>query len=270
MLIDNPTEEDRLLLLKSALQFVFEESFMNWYPLVLIRCCCVSIALSGLAATTLSAATVDILFDSESGWTASDPDFVSFSGGQATISESNFDNEIRLSRQFIFPASPQALSFYLVAVGTEPDEGSLPDAFNVSLLNPISLASVVPTVDVFTDAYYTRDLLNGVAQGLPATGVKSSPNATAVPLKVSLDVSALSGVAALLQFKLIGGGVDYSSSVTLNKVQLTVVPEPSSWFMILACAGLWIGRRRRTKTITARENHCIMPLSRQCKHLFRD
>ncbi len=184
------------------------------------------------------------------GWNVSDANYVSFVGGEAVMSEHLLDNEVLLWQQFTLSPNAMTLSLDLISLVTEADGGFLPDALNISLLDPLTMTSLVPTVNSVSDAYYTRDLVNGIVEGVAASGVTVLPSSSSLPLTVALDVSALSSQDVRLQFKLIGGGVDYSSSLTLDNVR-EVVPEPSSWLLFLVVGlGLFcIGRRRLTTSI---------------------
>ncbi len=223
---------------------------MSSRPLTMIRYIVFTCLFVGFTSQFSYAALVNGDFTSGStGWTLSDPTFLSFTGGQAVISESIFDFEVLFSQQFFLPTNSTILSFDILALTTEADAGFLPDAFNASLLDPNTLLPLVPTADVSTDAFYTRDLVDGVVQGIPATGVTFSPAATSLPLTVVLDVSSLSSQDVLLQFKLVGGGADFLSSVTLDNVRITAVPEPSCWLLLATALGIWTAKRRRTLSV---------------------
>jgi hypothetical protein len=192
------------------------------------------------------------------GWTtAGDSGTVTASGGQATIAESTFASETDLFLNFTVPTGAQSLQFTLNSVFADSTlaannaNGYLPDSFGASLLNPTTLASLVPTVDPTTDSFYTRDVVDGVTQGLAANGVTVSSLPGSLAL-ISVDLSSLNldGQTAEILFRLTGGTDPSSSStVTLSDVnvltQSTVtVPEPNSF--ILAVLGIvsWIGYRR--------------------------
>ncbi len=176
-----------------------------------------------------------------SGWsTAGDAGTVTASGGQATITESTFASETDLFLNFTVPTGAQSLQFTLNSVfadSTVADNnanGYLPDAFGASLLNPNTLASLVPTVDPTTDSFYTRDVVDGVTQGSAANGVTVSTPPGSLAL-ISLDLSSLNldGQSAEILFRLIGGTDPLSSStVTISNVIVNTagpaVPEPSS------------------------------------------
>jgi hypothetical protein len=164
------------------------------------------------------------------GWTVSDPALVSVVNGQAVINESATALEVDLSQTFTVPSGALSLSFTLVTVVTE-DDGNPPNAFGASLLNPNTLLPVVPTVDASTDSFYTRDLVTGVTQGQAASGVTVSPTPDALPLLITVNLpSALIGQDVTILFRLLSGGTDAGSSVTLDNVLVAAngaVPEPT-------------------------------------------
>jgi hypothetical protein len=121
------------------------------------------------------------------------------------------------------------------------------------LLNPSTLASLVPTVPSSTDSFYIRDLDPSVSQGEAASGVTVSPSPGALPLLVTVDVSAVAGQDAQFLFRLIGGGpTPDEASVTLTNVLITTsgpaVPEPSSLTLavlsIIPIGGYLVLRRK--------------------------
>jgi hypothetical protein len=198
------------------------------------------------------------------GWTVSDAVYVTVNGsGQAVISESLTDAEVTLYQDFTLPTNVLTLKFQLLGVTTEAETfGALPDAFNAALLNPGDPTnSLVGTVSTTTDAYYTRDLVDGVAAGL--TGPEVLPGALnpGFPLTISLNVASLAGQDVRLLFRLIGGSEPiFDSSVTIDNIEIitsgnggggggggdpTAIPEPASVLLILVgSAGLFAYRRR--------------------------
>lgn len=188
------------------------------------------------------------------GWTVDPSGSVSVSGGQATLFESASASKVELFQNFTLPTDALSLSFTLVTWIGEDPQGFLPDAFGASLLKPTTGASLVPTVDSSTDSFYIRDLDPNVSHGDPApTGVTVSPSPGALPLLVTVDVSAVAGQDAQILFRLIGGGPTLDeASVTISNVLITTsgsaVPEPSS--LTLAVLGTisiagYLGLRRR-------------------------
>jgi len=199
-----------------------------------------------------------------SGWsTAGDAGTVTASGGLATITESTFASETDLFLNFTVPTGTQSLQFTLSSVFADSTvannnaNGYAPDAFGASLLNPNTLAPLVPTVDPTTDSFYTRDVVDGVTQGLAANGVTVSSSLGSLAL-ISVDLSSLNldGQTAEVFFHLIGGTDPSSSStVTISNVIVntagSAVPEPASIICgltgILFLAGV-VGVRRRRRS----------------------
>jgi len=211
-----------------------------------------------------SAARADLILgfpQGLTGWsTAGDTGTVTASGGQATMTESTFMAETDLFLNFTVPTGAQSLQFTLVSVfadSTQTDNstnGYLPDFFQASLLNPNTLASLVPTVDQTTDSFYHRDVVDGVTQGSAATGVTVSTSPGALG-QISVDLSSLGldGQTAEVFFRLIGGTDPSSTStVTLSDVKVIAgasVPEPGTFILaslaILCCVGYHRRRLRR-------------------------
>ncbi len=188
--------------------------------------------------------------------TQGDPGTVTLSGSQATITESVFASETDLTMNFTVPTGAQSLQFTLNSVFADSTlaansaNGYLPDSFGASLLNPSTLASLVPTVGPSTDSFYTRDVVDGVTQGTAASGVSvSTPSGSLALVTVDLSSLNLDGQTAEILFRL-GGGTDHesSSTVTLSDVnvltQSTVpVPEPNTFIMAMIGVVSWIGYR---------------------------
>ncbi len=188
--------------------------------------------------------------------TPGDPGTVTASGGTATIAESVFASETDLTMAFTVPTGARTLRFTLVSVSPDSTlagnaaNGYFPDAFGASLLDPNTGLPLVATVGG-SDSFYTRDVVDGVTQGLAATGAGVSP-LSGMPALVSLDLSSLlAGQQAEILFRLIGGTDPLSSStVTLSDVNVITasgVPEPST--LLLGGLGIlaWLGYVRRVR-----------------------
>ncbi|WP_435009572.1 PEP-CTERM sorting domain-containing protein [Tundrisphaera lichenicola] len=218
---------------------------MLFPPRALSRSCLVAFMV-WMASTSASQAGLLVNGDFSSGlagWTVTVSDSVSVIGGVAVLSESPTVSEVTLYQDFMIPVGLQTLSFELIGVGTEDDFP--PSGFGASLLDPGTLASLVTTVDAFTDSFYTRDLDSSTTQGMAALGVSVSPSGDSLPVKISVDVSALGGEMARILFRLVGGGSLSESSVSVDNVYAGAnfaVPEPSS--LALLSVGL-IGLARR-------------------------
>ncbi|WP_165233705.1 PEP-CTERM sorting domain-containing protein [Aquisphaera insulae] len=179
-----------------------------------------------------------------SGWTVTG-DSVSVVGGEAVIQESSVLPEATLYQDFTISAGAKTLSFVLVRVGEE--DGFPPAGFGVSLLDVGTGLSLVPTVDAFTDSFYTRDLTTGTAEGLAATGVTVSPSAGALPLTITVDISGLEGKDARILFRVFGGGSTSDASATIDDVRVggaNAVPEPGTLSLALMALTVLAGARR--------------------------
>ncbi|MGA2035683.1 MAG: MBG domain-containing protein, partial [Thermoguttaceae bacterium] len=158
--------------------------------------------------------------DGLAGWTVSNSTLVHANGqNEVLLQEGATDVETDLSQDFVVPQGMAVLTFSIDATtfDSQFQNGETPDAFGVSLLDPASGQSLVPTVDGSTDSYYTQDLESGVAQGLAATGVSVSAGTTSGTLQVTLDTSALGGDEARLVFRVIAGSAPESlASITLR------------------------------------------------------
>jgi hypothetical protein len=182
-----------------------------------------------------------------------DPGTVTTAGGLTTIAESTFAVQTDLFLTFTMPSGVQSLQFTLNSVAPDSTvaennaNGYLPDAFGASLLNPRTLASLVPTVDVTTDSFYTRDVVDGVTQGEAVTGVTvTTPPGVLAVLSVDLSSLNLGGQSAEILFRLVGGtDPENSSTVTISDVIVkggAAVPEPGTLVLGLLgsnCRFVW-------------------------------
>jgi hypothetical protein len=207
--------------------------------------------------------------DGLSGWTVSDPGFVTVTAGQATIREDQFGNEVDLYQIFKLPSpsTTSSISFRLVSVTSDIiGNNDKPSAFNVALLDPLTGNALagVNTVNN-SDSFYTGDLNQGITNVQTAKGV-SVDSGTGV---ITIDTSGLSGNAngeVELLFRVITAipanpqdpNFVYNASVTIDSVQGTTgsggggtsaVPAPPSVVLlgvgILFLAGhVWWSRRK--------------------------
>ena len=98
---------------------------------------------------------------------------VSAAGGLATVAESQFAIETDLFLSFTVPTGASSLQFSLNSVSADSTvadntaNGYTPDSFGVSLLDPNTGMSLVQTVNMTTDSFYTRDIVDGVTRGRP-------------------------------------------------------------------------------------------------------
>ncbi len=181
------------------------------------------------------------------GWTVSDPSYVTVTNGQATISESATASEVDLYQDFTVPTDSQTISVDLVGVTTDPAD-LIPAALGISLLDATTLEPVVSTVDIFTDSYYIRDLVDGVTQGEAATNVNLVPSPTAFPLTISVDSTALQGQDVRFLFRVLGSDSEVANaSATIDNIVISpnsggggTVPEPGMiviWMVGIIVAG---------------------------------
>lgn len=184
-------------------------------------------------------------------WTVDFGGIVDFSGGQAKLVESDLA-DTRLSQQFTIAQGTSRLEIELHALLTEQVSmsGAFPDVLTFSLIDPLTLVSLVDVVPSTSTNFYIRDLLDSVVDGENASGV--TVLGAALPLTIRLDLTSLTAtgpVDAILQFELIGGGDFFDAAYTIDNISLisspTIVPEPTSiaiWS--IAIASIQIVRRR--------------------------
>jgi hypothetical protein len=158
-------------------------------------------------------------------WTVSNSILVYANGrNEAVLVEGVTDVEVDLSQDFVIPQGMAQLTFTIDATtfDSQFQNGTTPDAFGVSLLDPATGLSLVPTVDGSTDSYYTQDLVTEAAPRIAATGVFLSQGAIPGSIQITLDTSALGGQNAQLVFRLIAGsGPESEASVTISVGQAT-------------------------------------------------
>lgn len=191
-----------------------------------------------------------------SGWSVSDPSLVAVVNNQAVISESAIANEVDLYQVFTIPTGGAA-SLTFTLDNLTGDAGNPVAAFGASLIDPILSNSLLPTVDMTTDSFYTQDV---GSSGLAASGVTLSPVLGSLPLSITVDTSSLAaGTQAEILFRLISGQnlIDNGSTnatATLENVFLTTssapvaVPEPSAAFLFTiaaTCLGVYLRPRNK-------------------------
>ncbi len=188
------------------------------------------------------------------GWTVVGD--VDFTGDQAQLIESTTLMATVLSQAFTISQGTSWLEIELRALTTEPASLlNLPDVLTFSLLNPLTLDSLVAVVPTTSTNFYIQDLVDG-AMAENASGV--TVLGATLPLIIRLDLSSLSAtqsVEALLQFELVGGGDFNKASYTIDNVSLvsspTMVPEPGSmaiWGGIILAGFSARFTRRQRKT----------------------
>jgi hypothetical protein len=206
------------------------------------------------------------------GWTPNDSSAVTVttpanSVAFVTLGVSPTLPETDLDLNYLFPSKAKKLSFEITGLTTDPFEsGVTPNAFNATILDGTG-NPVLSTVDPSTDAYYIRDLTDGVTHGQAIPSVTFSPSdGTTFPFTVTVDVSSLVGQTDLIRFRLLGSSDPTltNSSVSLADVTIqtndsggggggSAVPEPAT--VVLAGVGVlclasqgWLGRRQGRKT----------------------
>lgn len=165
------------------------------------------------------------------GWTV-EYGTVTDGGGFALFQEHPVDLSSTLSQQFTIPALALQLSFdvWMSAVaGGDYDPFSWPDAFTASLLDPVTFDPLISNPGV-TEFYY----LDNTSYEETVGTVSGST--------VSLDVSSWAGYDVLLSFDLWGGLDGMLTSVSLDNVQISVIPAPGALLLGLigtGTVGLW-------------------------------
>lgn len=172
-----------------------------------------------------------------SGWTV-EWVTVTDGGGYALFEEDAFDLSSTLSQEFTIPALALELSFdvQMSAVpGGAFDPFAWPDAFTASLLDPVTYDPLLSNPGV-TDYYYEENT------GYVETVATVSGNT------VSLDVSGLAGLDAYLVFDLWGSDDGMLTSVSLDNVNVSVIPAPGALLLGLIGMGA-VGVLRRVGKI---------------------
>jgi hypothetical protein len=155
-------------------------------------------------------------------------------GGYALFEEHPVDLSSTLSQVFTIPALANRLSFDVLmsyGLGGDYDPFAWPDAFTASLLDPVTLDPLLSNPG-YTDFFY-----------LDNTGVVETI-ATVWGNTVKLDVSGLAGLDAYMVFNLLGSADGMMTSVTLDNVNISVIPAPGALLLGLIGASI-IGSWRR-------------------------
>lgn len=171
-----------------------------------------------------------------SGWTVEWGD-VTDGGGYALFQEDSIHITSTLSQEFTIPVGALDLSFDVVMTavsGGVSDPFAWPDAFTASLLDPVTYNPLVSNPG-YPDFYY----LDNTGSLETIAGISGNT--------VSLDVSTLRGLDALLSFDLLASYDGMSTSVSLDNVNVSVIPAPGALLLGLigaGAAGLWRRFRR--------------------------
>lgn len=170
-----------------------------------------------------------------SGWTV-EYGTVTDGGGYALFQEDPFDLSSTLSQGFTIPSLALELSFDVVMSSEEGgayDPFAWADAFTASLLDPVTFDPLVSNPG-YTEFYYLEN-----------TGYVETV-ATVTGNTVTLDVSGLRGLDAFLAFDLWASYDGMLTTVTLDNVNVSVIPAPGALLLGMIGAGL-VGFLRRSR-----------------------
>ena len=169
-------------------------------------------------------------------------------GGFALFEEDPFSLSSTLSQVFTIPVLALELSFDVVMTwtddpGFEPDPSYTPwpDAFTASLLDPVTWDPLI-SYPGYTDFYYLDFYYLHNNTGVEHTVATVSGNT------VRLNVFGMDGEDVLLVFDLYGDDDGRWTSVTLDNVNISVIPAPGALLLGLigtGAVGLW--RRLRPR-----------------------
>jgi RHS repeat-associated protein len=159
------------------------------------------------------------------GWTASGP--VNALGGFAQLSEGGSGLLTELRQTFTVPAQPTTVSFDLVSLGLEDaTPGSLPDAFEASLLDASGNAAV-PAFQPGATAFFNANPRPNASSGpifSTAAGVTFDGR------HVTVDISHLTpGSQATLSFDLVGNPPGTGSTASVDNVQVNRQPPAETF-----------------------------------------
>ncbi|QDU59615.1 tRNA3(Ser)-specific nuclease WapA precursor [Planctomycetes bacterium Pan216] len=173
-------------------------------------------------------------------------DFSEGTTGWTTTTSVDVDNEVAwlneddtnllttISQEFVVPGGATTLSFDLLSLGLDPQEdGSIPDAFEASLLESSTNVSLVPTIGSGTTSFFNAN---------PDDETRMGSGVTVADTRITLDVSGLAaGTVATLYFDLIGNPSDKGSAAAIDNVELLpldVGQEGFSAITLTAPAGI--------------------------------
>jgi len=174
-----------------------------------------------------------------SGWTITDS--VADGGGFARLSEDPVLILTSLEQQFVIPDGAVSLSFDYVISSRESPAGqqTLPDAFQASLLNPLTFESLLHMGPPHDFLQQDRGGLVTILYGK----VSISGNT------VTTDLSSIpGGTNALLAFDLLGSDDGFATHVDIDNVGVRIIPEPltlTGFSLTLLGLGAYLRRRFR-------------------------
>lgn len=174
--------------------------------------------------------------DGLNGWTV-DSGNVSDGGGFALFEEHPTLILSTLFQEFTLPTGVQSLSFDVTlsaVAGGVSDPFAFSDSFTASLLDPVTLDPLIANPG-FSDFYFQDNT------GFEDTIASVSGN------HITLDLFGLGldGLDAALYFDLIGSDDGFLTSVSIDNVQVSVIPVPGALLLGSIGVGLvgWLRRR---------------------------
>lgn len=137
---------------------------------------------------------------------------------------------VSVNKGFVVPASPERLEIDLAAIGLEPAAGGIPDAFELSLLDPAG-NSLVPVHRSGATSFFNVNPggVTELASGVTFNGRTVTVNLSAIP----------AGTAARLFLDLVGNGPGTGSTVTVEGVRIAPESFFDSSFETIPLAGVW-------------------------------
>jgi len=189
------------------------------------------------AAMALAVPTNGDFSSGLSGWTVESGN-VSDGGGYALFQEHETEALSSLVQEFTLPPLAWELSFDVemsADQGGDYDEFAAPDAFTASLLDPVTKDPLIYNPPDYTDFYYMDN--SPYVQTVAAISGKT----------VTLNVWGLAGQNVFLAFDLIGGDDGMLTEVSLDNVDISVIPAPGALLLGLIGTGA-VGLWRRLKS----------------------
>ena len=161
-------------------------------------------------------------------------------GGYALFEEDAFDLSSTLSQVFTIPALALQLSFDVLMYSVEDgyESPSFPDTFTAALLDPVTFDPFISWDPLVTEYYLLEN-----------TGaIETASAVTILGNTVSLDVTNWRGQDVFLSFDLWGGDDGMFTTVSLDNVNISVIPAPGALLLGFIGTGL-VGCLRRSRRI---------------------
>lgn len=153
-------------------------------------------------------------------------------GGAAQLIE-NDSFLTTLKQSFVVPANPQQISLDILSLGLSYEDGSIPDAVELSLLNA-QQQSLVPTHSNHSTAWYSAVAQPNAAGPL----VRRAAGVTQTGSTVVLDISGLvPGSTATLVIDLVGNPAGKNSTVVVDNIATLPSRVLSSSFTTTTLSG---------------------------------